>query len=286
MVVSRSSTRTRSGRRQRPTLALVVLVLAALTVVSLGFRGRTGRAVGSVKSQAQSLVLPLESTLTRAGTPVVRFFQGALSYGSLRAQNARLRNEVTRLRAEAGSSAVLQQELAKVDALDHLHFAQGIPSVAAQVVAQSPSNFQLSEQLDVGSRQGVRVGMPVVAGSGLVGRIVGVSSTDSTMLLLSDPTFAVGVRLGTSGVLGVASGGGAGSDLSVDYVQPGTKLRPGAFAVTALVKGGTFPAGIPVGKVVSATSGRGALQEQVRLAPLVNPASVQLVRVLRWTAAP
>ncbi len=95
-------------------------------------------------------------------------------------------------------SQILQlQEVLK---LTHLPFVGNIPVVTAQVVNLNPSNFAATVELDVGTRNGVEPGMPVVGGSGLVGQVLSVSSTTSTVRLITDadPGSQIGVTFGTS----------------------------------------------------------------------------------------
>ena len=49
--------------------------------------------------------------------------------------------------------------------------------------------------IDVGSRDGVTIDMTVISAGGLVGRVIHVSSSYSTVLMINDDTFKVGARL-------------------------------------------------------------------------------------------
>src|SRR5207244_4579232 len=131
-------------------------------------------------------------------------------------------------------------------------FAGAIPAVAARVVATSPSNFQLTVEIDHGIPAGLRKGMPVVTGAGLAGRVVAVSQERATVLLLTDPSFNVGIRLSASGDVGVARGNGIRQPLPVDLVDLATKVTGGEVVVTSGLQGSVFPPGIPVGRVRSA----------------------------------
>ena len=267
----------------RPRFALAVLVLAAVTLVTLGYGPVTGRYVGSVKSVARDVVAPVDGAVRTVARPVANFFQGAASYSSLRAENARLRAEVSRLKvAEAGAVAT-RSELAQLSRLEHLSFAGNLPKVPADVIAGTSSNFEVSVQLDKGSRAGVRVGMPVVAGGGLVGHVVAVALDRSTVQLITDPASALGVRLGGgTGPMGLAVGQGASAPLRVQYVAPQQRVVPGEPVVTTQVQSGSVPSGIPVGTVSKVTVTPGALQQQVTVRPYVDLANLAFVSILRW----
>src|SRR5207253_6910177 len=136
-----------------------------------------------------------------------------------------------------------------------------LPAVAARVVATSPSNFQLTVEIDRGLPAGIQKGMPVVTGAGLVGRVVEVSQERATVLLLTDPSFNVGIRLSGSGAVGVARGNGTRQPLPVDLVDVGTKVAAGEVVTPSGLQGSVFPAGIPVGRVRAAKVPPAALQQ-------------------------
>lgn len=273
----------------RHRYVLVLLVLASATVITLDYRGGSGALIGGAKGVARDLLAPAESALRAVLRPVGSFVEGAARYHSVAAENSRLRQEITRLQAQARSGAADRSELKALSALDHLPYAPSMPKVVAEVVSQAASNFQATVDIDKGTSSGIRVGMPVVSGSGLVGRVVAAASQGSTVLLAEDPSSAVGVRFGASGTVALATGNGLGSNLTVDYVDPGTKLFRGELMVTSGDKGELYPPGIPVGTVASAVLHKGALQQTVGLAPLAPPGSLQFVSVLLWlpsTAGP
>ena len=149
-------------------------------------------------------------------------------------------------------------------------------------MATSPSNFQLTVEIDHGIPDGLRKGMPVVTGAGLVGRVVEVSQQRATLLLLTDPSFNVGVRLSGSGDVGVARGNGARQPLPVDLVDLGTKIAPREVLVTSGLQGSVFPPGIPVGRVRNAATPPAALQQQITVDPVVDIPRLDYVKVLLW----
>ncbi|MGH9165546.1 MAG: rod shape-determining protein MreC, partial [Acidimicrobiales bacterium] len=129
-------------------------------------------------------------------------------------------------------------------------------------------------------------GMPVVSGAGLVGRVVDVSTRRAAVLLISDPTSSVGVRLAGSGDVGVATGRGRGSTLRIDLVEPLTKVEPGEALVTSGLEQSAFPPGIPVGQVKAATTATGALQQDVTAQPVADLDRLSFVKVLQWSPHP
>lgn len=273
------------NRKSRPRSVLIMLILASVTILSLGYGGPGGSSnIGGLRPTARGLIAPVDSAVRSLAAPVVNFVKGAESYQALKRQNERLAEEVSRLRVTAAGAIATERQLAQLAKLEHLTFAQNLGHIPAEVVSSSSSNFELTVRLDKGSSAGIRTGMPVVSGGGLVGRVVSVSKTRSIVRLITDYDSAVGVRIGsTTAVSGVASGMGAASPLRVDYISTNTPVPKGAQAVTTQVTGGIYPPGIPVGFVVSTGAPAGALQQRVSLRPYVDFANLAFVNVLRWT---
>ncbi len=280
-ISSRRPTRTRT--RTRPRFTLLVLVLASITILTLWYRGAANHWLNGAKGWAADVFAPVQTAVTGAFRPVANFFEGAASYGSLKAQNAKLRQEVTALRAQSALASTYRRQAQALEAQQHLAFAGTLHQVLTDVVAGSPSNFQDTIELDKGTRAGIQVGMPAVSGTGLVGRVIAVSARTSTVLLVTDPTSAVGVRFGSHGTLALAKGQGQGRSLTVDLVDPGTRLVKGEVMVTSGGQGDLYPPGIPVGRVESASVSPGSLQENVTLKPFVNLDQLEFVSVLKWT---
>jgi rod shape-determining protein MreC len=262
MAVYRKTNRTR--------YVLVLLVLAAITLVTIDERSNGGGVLKDIRSRAHDIFAPVQHATHSALRPVGDFFSGALHYGDLKRENALLRNELAQEQQTVLAAQNAKQQNQVLLQLQHLDYVAAIPRVTAQVTDLASSNFEQTIQLNRGTGNGVAVGMPVVSGAGLVGRIVIVSARTSTVLLLTDPTFSVGVRLDQQGDPGVATGTGQGSPITVNPLNTVVKLKRGALLETSGLQGETFPPGIPVGRVATAVTSRGTVQQKVTLEPVVD----------------
>ncbi|MEO7837408.1 MAG: rod shape-determining protein MreC [Acidimicrobiales bacterium] len=275
-----------SRRSARPRFTLLLLVLTAITLLTLDERSGGIGPVGALRDGARDVFAPVQDAADAAFRPVGDFFQGAVHYADVEDENARLRQQLAErdgvvLQAEDAA----RERKALLDQQD-LAFAGDIPSVAARVVVGPASSFDLTVQIDRGRNAGVAPGMPVVAGAGLVGRVVDVSRSRATILLITDPKSSVGVRLAGSGDVAVAAGRGSRSPLRLDYVDPLSKVDKGETVVTSGLQQSVFPAGVPVGKVAAVRSGAGALQQDVAVDPAVDLKRLTFVKVLQWSPAP
>lgn len=268
-------------RTARPRFTLFLLVLTAITLLTLDERG--AGTIRVARETARDAFAPIAEATDRLLEPVGDVFEGVIHYGDLEAENARLREQLAEREGDQLRAVDARRELKALLDQQDLDFVGDIPTVAARVVSTSPDNFRLAVEINRGRDHGVAVGMPVVTGAGLVGRIVSISGTRSTVLLLTDTTSSVGVRLTTSGDVGVATGRGPRSPLKVGLIDPATTVGDGEVVVTSGLQQSVFPSGIPVGKVRMARSAPGALQQDVTIDPIVDLRRLTFLKVLQWS---
>lgn len=268
-------------RSRRHRFLLVLLLLTSVTVITLDERGQGSDALDSVRRTARDTFGSVEDTTADVFSPVGDFFTGVFDYRHLKNENRRLRANLDRVQ----SQDVLADEIARENEVlkknQNLDFAAQIPTVAARVVTTSPSNFQLAVEIDAGESKGVAVGMPVVTGAGLVGKVIRTSSKRATVLLLTDRTFNVGVRLTNSQDTGAAKGNGPGKPLTIDLLYNSTVVKNNEVVVTSGLEGAVFPGSIPVGRVRTARKVPSSLQQDVTMEPVVDLQRLSYVKVLR-----
>jgi rod shape-determining protein MreC len=267
----------RSSRRRS---VLILLVLTSITLITLDARGNGGGVTRTVRDSARDAMAPVQSAVDDVLSPVADWFDGVTQSSDLKQENRVLRRELSQVRGEAAQSRGALRENRELRALAKLPYAPSIPGVDAQVVAGAPGNFESTIGIDKGGNAGIATGMPVVAGDGLVGRVVQASGRRATVLLLTDPSSGVAVRLEKSGGQGVANGSAGSSLLRLDFVKPEFKVKRGELVFTAAST--RYPSNIPVGRVVSVKRAPGAIQQTILLQPLVDVGRSSFVRVLKW----
>lgn len=273
-------------RSRRHRFVLVLLVLTSITVITLDFRDGGDGAVESLRSGGREAFAPIQAAVKGVLSPVGDFFGGVTRYRAVRAENARLRAEVEQARMENVRAADAERERELLTRLANLDFAEDLYDIPARVVDNAPSNFQRTITLDRGSGAGVAVGMPVVTNAGLVGRVVEVTAERSTVLLVTDRSSRIGVRLATSRDIGSLAGAGPRDPMPLDLINIDTAVSEGEAVITSGLDQGIFPASIPVGKVRSARVPDGALTQEVLVEPFVDFGRLELVRILVWTPQP
>jgi len=271
----------RKGGRRR--VVVILLLITSLALITLDSRGGGGGLVGSIRSISRDALSPAQNAVEDITKPVSEWWSGTTSAGRIERENKRLKRElgIARGRVAAGRAARRENRLLREN--QSLTFAPGIPSVAAEVIAASPGNFEDTIAINRGAKDGVAIGMPVVSGEGVIGRISGVASSRSTIRLITDPDSGIGVRFSITNTFAVAQGRSGSNLMRVDFVAPDTTVKKGELIVTSGLQNAAYPSGLPVGKVASVNRLAANLDQTIYAVPLVDMRQIEFVRVLLWT---
>ena len=274
------ATGTRTGRSR---FTLIFLLLSSATLLTLD--AREFEPLQRTEETLSALISPLQTGADRVFEPVGDAWAGITGYDELKSENEALRAELQKLEGQQilDSDAAIRLE-SLLDELG-LPYVQDIPNVVAEVVTANVGNFdRYSVQINRGSEDGIRNGMPVVTRGGLIGRIDGDPGRGhSRVTLLTDPGFEVGVlAVGTDDVA-LASGGGHGEPLMVTKgLEIDTEVAVGHEVVTSGVDRSRYPPGIPIGTVTDIDYDEARLLQLLTVEPSANTDNLSFVTVLLY----
>lgn len=272
----------RTGGRSRLTIAL--LVLTSIALLTLDFRD--AEVVQSARRMAGTVFSPLRGAAETVASPFSNAWHGVTDYGDIKAENEDLREQLELAQGGEVLEEDASSQLAEILAQQNLEWVGAIETTTARVLSSDPSNFSHTIDISKGTDDGLKVDMPVVNGAGLVGRIVQVTPNRSTVQLVTDPDFLVGVRLlGSDLATGTARGQGQGEDLLVDTrLEPeiDDPPTPGTALTTSGAQLSAFPDSIPVGKIRTVREAGGGLTLELVVRPMADTERMQFVTVLLW----
>lgn len=269
--------------RRRPVL--LIIIIASLVLVTIDSRGNG--AIDAVRGAARDLIAPVQNVVDDAFSPVRDLWDGVTDYSAVKDENERLKRELAAAQGKLERERAVGSEVSELEKLLDLPTIEDATGVAARVVGGAPGNFERTVQLDKGTADGVRVGQPVVAGNGLVGKITEASGSGSTVTLIDSPGFGVGVRLEKSKEKGIAEGRTGERELRLTFLDnPLTKVDKGELVFTSAVSDSAFPPDVPVATVTSVERQQGDLEQTILLKPLVNLDDLTYLKVLRQPGTP
>lgn len=270
MMMGRPRTRWRSY-----TLLLLALAVG-LVLAQLGY-------LQPVRDVARTLFAPLQIVMSNITIGVGRSAVSLRDVQLLRQRAEELRAEVNRLSVENARLVEIEQENQRLRQL--LNFTRNNPqydyrasAVVGQKIGEDTSNLLFAIFIDVGARDGVAPGMPVVTDRGLVGRVTRVGPNVAEVVLLIDPASVVTARVLNSRVTGVVRGS-VDAGLVMDRIPQGEALSPGDIVVTSGL-GGTYPDKLVVGQVTEVSKRDADIFQTARIRPTVDFGRLETVLVI------
>lgn len=174
------------------TRAIVLLALASVFLITLDV---SGGGTSIVRSTFGTFFRPVEGVTRVVTRPIVNAWRSFREFDDVVSENQLLQERIAQQEGAAVAAAAsvrLSQELLALNGLPTL---AGINSVTAQVIGDSPSNVSQTIEINQGSDAGLKVGMPVLNAAGLVGKVTEVSANRALVMLLTDPDYALSVKV-------------------------------------------------------------------------------------------
>ena len=269
----------------RPRRSLVLsLVLACVTLMTLDHVDG-GAALDPLRRIVGEVYGPAESGVSTVVDPVVAVPRWLRTKHDMATDIDRLQGENEQLKAELATKDYNRNRLQEYDDLTATADSIGHALVPARVVSIGPAqSFSRTVTIDAGSRAGLAPDQTVVNGDGLVGRVLRVTSTTATVLLIVDADSTVGGRVGRSMQVGFLHGrGDLGQEgrLDLELVDQTYVPGKGETVVTwGSQDGAPYVAGVPVGRVTSVYSSLRETTQRAVIEPFVDFAALDLVGVV------
>jgi rod shape-determining protein MreC len=149
----------------------------------------------------------------------------------------------------------------------------------ARVVARGPDQWSNTFILDKGYSDGITKDMTAMTPKGLVGKIVGVSTSSSSLLLLTDLNFSVAVRLQENRREGILSGTGL-RKCQLKYMPLDEEIKVGVAVITSGLDS-LFPQGVPVGYVSKVDKKGTGLFQNIEITPFEDNTEVEEVVIIK-----
>jgi rod shape-determining protein MreC len=178
-----------AGRRR----TMIILLLSSILLITLDLRGNA--VFNAARSGFGYAMRPFEIAGEVVTRPVTRVWDGMTKVDNLERENARLQQQIDTQRSDQVAAQAALQENYELRAALNLESLASLERKTCQVIGSSPSNFDQREEIDCGSLDSLRVGMPVVNDAGLVGKITNVSPETSIVMLVTDPLYHVPVKV-------------------------------------------------------------------------------------------
>jgi rod shape-determining protein MreC len=270
---------------------LIALVLCCATLATLD----QTPALEPARTAVGEVLSPLETGAAMVARPFTGIPGWFDTRDELRNRIAKLEAENSTLRRQVEVTDYGRAKLAEYESITRAAEDLGYALVPARVTAYGPAQtFNRTVTIDAGSAAGIRSDMSVVTGDGLVGRVLRVTKTSATVLLIVDAASVVGGRVGgadrsgrKSGQVGMVRGSGtvAGrsdvGQLTLDLVDQTAAPLKGETVITwGDGRAAPYVSGLPIGEVTDTFASVRDSSRTVRIKPYVDFGSLDVVGVV------
>ncbi len=262
-----------------------ILVLAAIFVSAsfLVFRSENGASI--FENAVGTILRPVQSALSSTAGWVKDFFTNWRNYKKLENEYEYLLMENEELKMRVSYVEELEQENTRLSALmDAKDTYSSLDPVYATVIARDPGQWFDTFTINRGTSDGVRVGMSVVTGDGLVGYVYEAKLNSSKVMTIIDTRSAVAClvqRTRDNGIMrGEVTKDSSSAQCFVYYLPNVNNISPGDVIVTS----GTdalYPKGIVIGEVTAVSQETSSDGSYVIVTPYVDFRHIEDVLVLR-----
>lgn len=229
---------------------LARLTFFSLIAIAIMIGDHRFQALAFVRLGVSVMLTPIEQTLMLPGKLMQRTGMYFADQDRLVAENAALKAQVMDLAAGHQQAQLIRAERKYFDSLSDANKRFGDSGMVAEIVRDARNPFVRKVIIDKGSSHGLRPGLAVIDGSGVVGQLTAVGVLTSEVTLNTEKDQAVPVMGLRSGLRAIAVGSGRDGTIDIPFIPVGADIQAGDALVTSGIDG-TYPAGLSVALVTS-----------------------------------
>ena len=233
----------------------------------------------SARGYLQSMVSPLQYLATAPKQMMSWAAENIVTRRQLIEDNEQYKINELVFHEQALQLEIVQRENERLRALLASPLRGDAKKMVAEILAVDSDPYTHQVVINRGANDGVYEGQAVIDDEGIVGQILHVGTTSSRVLLITDVTHAVPVRISRNGVRLIASGVGVIDILSHNHVPHSTDIRVDDMLVTSGL-GGKFPEGYPVARVTSVLQDESRAFSQIQSQPVAKIDRLRYVLLL------
>jgi len=269
----------RNGGENRGRLLVVILIVSSLFLITLDLRGVS--LISGLRSGTHTALAPFQRAGNVLVSPVKNFVNDVTHLGRTHSQIEDLRKQNQKLREQLISRKNQDGQIEQLKSILDLAGKASFKVVNAKVISQGSSlAFTRTITIDAGTSNGIKNNMTVISGYGLVGVVKEVFANSALVMLATDPSFKVGVRIAGSQQIGILAGLGS-INANLQLLDNQTTIKVGDILLArGSINGRPFVPGVPVGRVTLVSNAAGAVTQSASVRYFSNFGALGVVSVV------
>jgi rod shape-determining protein MreC len=263
--------------RKYQSIALAA-VLLIVSLVILSYSAVRLSETGLLRKIVLETAAPIEDAINISLKSLHDVWKRYLFLVDLEDENRRLRHEsavlndqINRYREGYLEGIRLRKLLSIKDDFKHR-------TVVARVIDNNRTTLFKTLLINKGTADGLRVGLPVLADRGVVGRIIESSWHASRVLLMIDDNSNIDALIQRSRAQGILQGAGS-AGCNMKYISRVEDVQTGDVVLSSGLAG-VFPKGLLLGVVTGASRREGGLFQKIDVSPAVDFSKLEEVLAL------
>jgi rod shape-determining protein MreC len=263
-------------RNYKTVIFVAVLLIIALVMLSYSVKYDTSG--GFFRKIVLEATAPVQKVLSVSVKSVSDAWMRYIFLVGLEEENKNLKKKINELKAELILYQEGYLEAQRLSKLLALRDDYNYRFISARVIGSEQAALSKTILINKGTAHGLKIGMPVMATPGLIGRLIDVSWHVSKVLLLIDENNNIGAILQRTRMQGIVSGAGSRGCI-LKYIYKNQDVKEGDSVISSGM-GGIFPKGLLIGKVSRVQKQDAGLFLKINVAPFVDFAELEEVLVL------
>ena len=225
------------------------LILVLCCSMALIFFDHKMASFETARGYLQSLVSPLQYMANAPKQMMTWASENIVIHQQLMEENQNFRENELFFHEQVMQLSIVRQENERLRSLLSSPVRGEIKKMFAEILSVDSDPYSHQVLINRGATDGVYEGQPVLDEKGIVGQILHVGVSSSRVILISDISHAIPVRIQRNGLRLIASGSGQIDRLIHNFVPHSADVKEGDLLVTSGL-GGKYPEGYPVSRVV------------------------------------
>lgn len=253
---------------------VVLILLVVLTNMNI-------EKMSYIENAFSSLVMPIQNGLTYLKNKLSgnnTFFTDINHLKDeneeLKSENSKLQQSLRELESIKAENQILKESLNLTEKYTEYK------TVSGYVINKDITNYNSILVINLGSKDGVKPNMTVIADKGLVGHVISVTDTTAKVQTIVDPATSVSCTISTSRDSIIAKGmTGKNSTLKATYIPTNANLVQNNSVETSGV-GGIYPKGIHIGTIKEIGNTKNVTDRYALIETAVDFSKVETVLVI------
>ncbi len=253
-------------------LLIIIVILSNIQTNDLSF----------VESALGKLVMPIQNGMTYLKNALAGNDSFFSDINGLQEENEALKEENSQLEQSLRELEIIKAENETLKEYVNLKDKYTeYTTIPAYVINKNISNYSDEIVINVGSKDGVEVNMPVIADQGLVGHIISVTEDTAKVQTIVDTASTLSCTVSTSRDILIARGTlEAESTLKTTYIPTEATVLQGDNVETSGL-GGIYPKGILIGTIESVTNTKNVTDRYATIKTAVDFSKLETVLVIQ-----